>query len=205
MLVLTSTSSMVIQSYIAHLPEDLTAMRLTYVPTACEVEKGDMSWLHTDRQALVDAGFKITDFTFTGKSSAEVVTMLENTDVLFVSGGNTFYLLQEMRKSGFTDLIEKYIESGLHYIGSSAGSVVAGPDISLVSELDDPSLAPELVGYSGLGLTDVVVFPHWGNEHFHDRYQKLIKAAYRNGLKIVLLTDEQYLLVDNGRYTIESI
>lgn len=110
-----------------------------------------------------------------------------------------------MRKSGFTKLIQQHVQKGLIYGGSSAGSVVAGPDISLVKVLDDPSLAPDLKGYEGLGLTDVVIFPHWGNEHFHKRYEKVMKSGYQTGLKIILLTDDQYLVVENDKYAIESI
>lgn len=180
-------------------------MKLTFIPTAAEVEDGDMQWLKDDRQALVYAGFQVTDFTVTGKTKEQVKEMLDNTDFVFVSGGNTFFLLQEMRKSGFTDLIKSYVDNGLIYGGSSAGSVVAGPDISLVQGLDDPLLAPELTDQKGLSLVDVVIFPHWGSEHFQNRYEKVMKSGYKKGLKIVLLTDDQYLLVNQGKYTIESI
>ena len=205
MLILTSSSNFVTERFVFNLPKEPREMRLTFIPTAAEVEEGDMQWLKDDRQALVDAGFQVTDFTVTGKKQEEVKTMLDQTDFVFVSGGNTFFLLQEMRKSGFASLIKEYVNKGVIYCGSSAGSVVAGPDISLTKELDDPALAPELKDYKGLGLVDVVVFPHWGSEHFQNRYEKVMKSGYKKGLKIVLLTDDQYLLVDEKRYTIESI
>lgn len=205
MLILTSSNDAVTHDFLKYLPKKPEEIRLTFIPTAAEVEEGDLQWLKDDRQALVDAGFQVTDFTFTGKSSDEVKDMLDQTDFVFVSGGNTFFLLQEMNKSGFTSLIKSYIEKGLIYGGSSAGSVVAGPDIELTKELDDPALAPELKDYKGLGLTDVRVFPHWGSEQFHDRYEKVMRSGYKRGLKIVLLTDDQYLLVKDNSYTIESI
>lgn len=205
MLILTSSNCFVTSDFVPYLPKQPKEIRLTFIPTAAEVEKGDLQWLHDDRQALVDAGFQVSDFTLTGKSAEQVQEMLEKTDFVFVSGGNTFFLLQEMKKSGFADLIENFVSKGLLYGGSSAGSIVAGPDISLVKELDDPAMAPELTDYTGLGLIDVVAFPHWGSEHFHDRYEKVMRAGYRKGLKIVLLTDDQYLLIENSKYTIESV
>ncbi|MBP7875965.1 Type 1 glutamine amidotransferase-like domain-containing protein [Candidatus Woesebacteria bacterium] len=205
MLILTSSNAFVAQHFIQHLPKQPSEMRLTFIPTAAEVEKGDKQWLAEDRKPLVDAGFQVIDFTLTGKTKSEVQVMLEGSDVVFVAGGNTFFLLQEMRKSGFADLIKSYVDKGLIYGGSSAGSSAAGIDISLSKELDDPALAPELTDYQGLELIDVAVFPHWGSEHFHNRYEKVMKAAYKKGLKIILLTDDQYLLVEDGRYTIESV
>jgi dipeptidase E len=205
MLILTSSNNYVTSDFITHLPKSPSEMRLTYIPTATEVEKGDTQWSDDDRQALIDAGFQVSDFTVTGKNKQEVQQMLDNTDFVFVSGGNTFYLLQEMRKSGFAELIKGYVDNGLLYGGTSAGSVVAGPDIALIKGLDNPALAPELSDYTGLGLVDVVVLPHWGSAHFQDRYQKMMQSGYKKGLKLVLLTDDQYLLVNENTYTIESI
>lgn len=205
MLILTSSNIFVTSHFVPFLPKKPSEMRLTFMPTAAEVEKGDKQWLNNDRQALVDVGFQVTDFTVTGKTKAEVKRMLDTTDFVFASGGNTFFLLQEMRRSGFADLIKSYVDGGLVYGGTSAGSIVAGPDIGLTAELDDPSVAPDLKDNIALGLTDVVVFPHWGSEHFKARYEKVMKSGYKKGLKIILLTDDQYLLVRDGVYTIESI
>jgi dipeptidase E len=205
MLILTSSNNFVTKDFIQYLPKQPQDLRMTFIPTAAEVEEGSLEWLKEDRQALIDIGYQVTDFTLTGKNQEQVKEMLDNTDFVFVSGGNTFFLLQEMRKSGFAELIKSYVDKGLIYGGSSAGSIVAGPDISLVQGLDDPSLAPELKDHKALGLVDVVVFPHWGSEHFQNRYEKVMKSGYKKGLKIVLLTDDQYLLVNQGKYTIESI
>lgn len=205
MLILTSSNNFVTSHFLPILPKPPKSIRLTFIPTAAEVEEGDLQWLKDDRQSLVQAGFMVSDFTLTGKSKEEVKEMLNNTDFVFVSGGNTFFLLQQMRKSGFSHLIADAVKRGVIYGGSSAGSIVAGPDISLTVGLDDPTFAPELTDYQGLGLVDVVVFPHWGNEHFHHRYEKVMKSGYKKELKIILLTDDQYLLVDHNCYTIESI
>jgi len=204
-LFLTSSNNFVTSDFVKHLDRKPSGMKLTFIPTASEVEKGDLQWLKDDRQTLVDAGFQVTDFTLTNKKSYEVSEMLDKTDFVFVSGGNTFYLLQEMRKSGFDKLIIPFLKKGGLYGGSSAGSVVTGPDISIIELLDDPALAPELQDYKGLGLTDVSVFPHWGSEHFHKRYEKVMQSGYKKGLKIILLTDDQYLLCEDNMYTIESI
>ncbi|MCA9370046.1 Type 1 glutamine amidotransferase-like domain-containing protein [Candidatus Woesebacteria bacterium] len=186
------------------LDTDPSKMRVTFIPTAAEVEKGDLQWLKDDRQALVHAGFQVTDFTLTNKTPVEVSKMLDTTDFVFISGGNTFYLLQEMRKSDFDTLIIPFLENGGLYGGASAGSVVAGPDISFIALLDDPSFAPDLQDYRGLGLTDVSIFPHWGSEQFQKKYKAVMESCYKKGLKIILLTDDQYLLYENSTYRIES-
>lgn len=91
------------------------------------------------------------------------------------------------------------------YIGSSAGSLVAGPDVRISWSLDDPALSPELKNEKGIGMTDVVVFPHWGSDHFKKEYELTMKDCYTKGYKIVLLNDDQYLWVQDDWYKIMSI
>jgi len=97
------------------------------------------------------------------------------------------------------------VNSGLIYGGASAGSIVAGPNIELAADIDDATKAPSLHSYKALNLTDVIVFPHWGSENFKEKYAVLMKNTYKKGSKVVLLTDDQYLLVENDKYSIESI
>ena len=205
MLILTSSSNFVTQDFAAHLPKKPQDLRVTFIPTAAKVERGDLKWLSDDRKALTDLGFPVTDFTLTGKSIRETKQVLDTTDLVFVAGGNTFFLLQEMNKSGFSQLIKEYVHKGMIYVCSSAGSVVAGPDIGLIDILDEREMAPELSSDEALALTDVVIFPHWGSPYFKDDYVKGAEAVCKTGQKIILLTDDQYLLVEGERYSIESI
>ncbi len=108
-----------------------------------------------------------------------------------------------MKKSGFVELIHQYKD--LIYIGSSAGSLVAGPDISLAQNLEDTSLAPDLEAYSALNLTDVIVLPHWGMLHFAADYEKVMKKAYQTQQKIILLRENQYVLVEDDFYQIKQV
>src|ERR1700730_10811630 len=54
---------------------------------------------------------------------------IEETDAIFVGGGNTFRLLKALQDLGLLEPIRRKVESGTPYIGSSAGSNVAGPTI----------------------------------------------------------------------------
>jgi len=46
-------------------------------------------------------------------------------DVLFVLGGNTIPLLDEINRTGFNETIHQAIENGIFYFGASAGSAIA--------------------------------------------------------------------------------
>lgn len=178
-------------------------LKLAFIMTASEVEKGDLWWLRADREALVRTGFKVTDYTFTDKTKVDVVNDLKNMDVIFISGGNTFYLLQQLQQSNSIDVIRKFVEDGKIYIGSSAGSVVAGPNIYAAGCGDDISLAPRLNGYNGLNLVDFVIHPHWGSNSFKEAYTNgFINFAYNENQKNILLTNNQYIEINDSIYKI---
>lgn len=204
-LFLTSSNIYVMSDVVKYIPNFHVGMKLAFIPTAAEVEKGDRSWLDEDRQAAIDVGFDVLDFSFTKKTAAEVQTALDPVDVILVSGGNTYFLLQELQRSECTQYIQNRVEKGMVYIGTSAGSILAGPSIDAVGDLDDRSLAPDLTTDECLNLTDVIVFPHWGSPHFQKRYEKCMQNGYKKGKKLVLLTDDQYLWVRDQWYQIMSV
>jgi len=181
-------------------------LKLAFISTASEVEKGDLWWLKADRDALVRTGFKVFDYTLTNKSKTDVEKDLRDVDILFLSGGNTFYLLQKIQESNSAEVIKKFVENGKIYIGSSAGSVVAGPNIYPTRFGDNIKLAPKIKGYEGLNLVDFIPHPHWGSNEFKDTYLgKFPKAIYNNEFKNILLTNYQYIEVKDGTYKIEDV
>ncbi len=208
MILLTSNTPPVVKDLFERYIKDSNAKTLVFVETAAEIEAGDMEWLEADYDAWVDVGLEVTRYTVTGKDSVQIEKDLAEHDVIYLSGGNTFYLLQQLQKTGAVPVIQKLVKEGKIYIGTSAGSIVAGPDISAVKNLDNESMAPELEGYSGLSLIDVVALPHWGSSYFRDLYlNQRLDHVYDNPVhKIVLLTDNQYLAFeDNGSMRIFDV
>lgn len=181
-------------------------LKLIFIDTAAEVEEGDLWWLKDDRKALIDAGFNVTDYTITGKTQTQIEKDIKDYDVICISGGNTFYLLEKIQQSKCAAVIKGYVEQGKIYIGTSAGSVVVGPDIYPVYMIDYVKKAPNLNGYKGLELVDFVVLPHWGSDYFKDLYlNQRLEHAYTTNHKIILLTDYQYVKVEGDRYQIIEV
>lgn len=203
-LILTSSSSLVIHSWITQLSKLPAELSLVFINTASEVEKGDKQWLAFDRQTLVDAGFSVIDYTLTGKNQNQLEKELAPFDVFFVAGGNTFYLLYQAQQSGFLQLISNP-DNQKTYVGSSAGSILVCPDVATFDEIDDPALAPDLKSTKGAGLINYLVLPHWGNSVFEQGYQKEYTKLYQSKHPAVLLMDNQYLVVREGETQICSI
>ena len=178
--------------------------KLVFIVTAAELKEGDMTWLHNDRQALVDAGFDAIDYTITGKTKEQLEKDLGEYHFIYVSGGDTAYLLQQSQKSGFISLIRELIQNkGKIYIGTSAGSIITGP------RLPDyfPKEGLELQNENGYGLVNFTLLPHWGSEKFKERYLGgRMEIAYdENQVPLLLLTDNQYVHVQNGQMKIIDV
>lgn len=177
------------------------ADKLVFINTAAEPKEGDLSWLKNDRRALVDAGFDISDYTITGKSRDQLEKELGEFDYIYLSGGNTVYLLQQSLKSEFVSVIREFIRNKEKiYIGTSAGSIIAGPKIPAY-------LTDEGESQEGYGLVNFTLVPHWGSEDFKERYlSKRLKIAYeKHEYPLVLLRDTQYVHVQGNQMEIIDV
>lgn len=185
---------------------DPSAKKFLFITTASEVEKGAKKWLAFDRNSMTDLGYELEDFTVTGKTKTEVEKDLGKADGVVMAGGNTIYLLQQIQKSDSIELFQQFVKSGKVYIGSSAGSLVAGPDIYAARENKEMAKAPGIKDFNGLCLTDIVVQPHWGSDIFKDSYLNEIMAhSYVPDYKMVLLSDNQYVIVEGESVKIVDV
>ncbi len=201
-----SSSINFVASDIAKKIGDVSKLKGVFISTAAEVEDGDLQWLKDDRQGLIDAGFSLFDYTITGKQHDEIEGDLQDVDFIHVNGGNTFYLLLQARKSGFDRFVRKAVEEGKIYSGSSAGSMIASPNIEIANTIESKIYEEELKTFEGFGITDVITFPHWGSDSFKEFYlNHRLDAAYKKGNKIILLNDDQYVFVEGEKLRIIDI
>ena len=82
---------------------------------------------------------------------------IEETDAIFVGGGNTFRLLKALEDLEVIELIRRKVNSGAPYIGSSAGSNVAGPTIKTTKDM--PIVQPR--SFDSLSLVPFQISPHF--------------------------------------------
>jgi dipeptidase E len=87
-------------------------------------------------------------------------TLVQETDVLLVDGGDALYLCYWMQQSGLADLLPSLQETV--YVGLSAGSMVMTPRIGA----DFVGWKPPTGGDRTLGLVDFAIFPHLDHEKF---------------------------------------
>ncbi len=191
-LFLTSASDYVIGDIVSKLPKAPSDYKVAFINTAAEVEDGDHWWVRAEKEGLEKAGFMVDEFSITGMTKEAIEAKLADKQVIYISGGNTFYLLDQIINTGSDEIIKRKVNEGVIYIGSSAGSMIVGVRIDLVSEIDDRNKAPNLKS-TGLGIIDIAILPHWGSEIFKAEYLRGAPSMYTEGIKILPLTNSQYL------------
>jgi dipeptidase E len=173
---------------------------VAFVPTA-GMPYGDPAFVLRDRELLVEMGFNLRDVSLENENMDTLRAKLVDVDMVFVAGGNSFYLLQQVRASGFDTVLRELIEQGVPYIGASAGAVMVGPDLRPVATLDDPNAAPGLENMTGLGLVDFVTLPHYGVEKYLPEYRTILER-FRGELNIIRLRNDEAIEVIGGKYQI---
>ncbi|MEK7463583.1 MAG: Type 1 glutamine amidotransferase-like domain-containing protein [Patescibacteria group bacterium] len=178
---------------------------IAFIPTASNIETGDKSWFIDDLVNIQKQGFKSISIVDISAVSEDIWRpQLEEADVLFFNGGNSYHLMNWINKSGLAKLLPEMLKTKV-YAGSSAGSVVTTPDLVLrLSKIiygDDI----EKENMNGLNYVDFYFLPHLNSPDFPNRMEEKIKEAARDlPKKIYSLDDQTALKVVDGKVEVVS-
>ncbi len=147
--------------------------QVAYIPTATNGELGKRIsempeedhplWLQNDFKSLRSLKMDIHYVNLEDLQEENVVAAFADADIIYVQGGNTFYLTHYANTSGFKKHINEIIKDKI-YFGISAGSIVAGPDISIAGWGNADSNNVGLTNTSGLAITTFCILPHWNGQ-----------------------------------------
>ena len=199
-MILTSSLYESIELVKKFLDKNTESKKILFIPTATNVDKYK-KYIHLTQKAFEDFGYEVENFDVSIFSEKIAKEKLSQAKTVFISGGNTFYLLQELKRKNLTSYLKERIENGLIYIGESAGSVIVASDIEYASIVDDKTLATELDDYAGLNLVDFYIVPHFEEEPFVESSRNTVEL-YKDKLDLKLINNKEAILVENNNFTI---
>ena len=85
------------------LPEfekNLVGKKVTFIPTASIVEQVAF-FVESGKKALEELGLIVDELELSTATAEEIESKITNNDIIYVTGGNTFFLLQEMIRTKF--------------------------------------------------------------------------------------------------------
>src|SRR3989338_5347560 len=170
--------------------------RVAFVTTAAYGESKNPAWMEKDKQLLYNCGIKqIEDLDFKDKTQKDLEKILSNKEIIFVNGGNTFYLLKWVNESGFNKVLPGFLKRGGLYVGVSAGSYIACPTIEAATWKHQDRNRIGITIFTALNLVPFLI-----TAHFQKKYRAIVdQTAKGTKYPIVALSDTQAVLVQNGK------
>jgi dipeptidase E len=136
-----------------------------------------------------------------------IVTKLEQYDLVWFSGGNTFLLAKAFRQSGFNEVFEQLIKvDKLVYAGYSAAFCVLNDSLKGIELVDDKDAEAE--GYEsgeiwqGVGLIDFYPIVHFrSNHHESAAVEKEYEFVVENNIPHKTFKDGDVYIIDGEQQT----
>src|SRR5215469_2789672 len=131
---------------------------------------------------------------------------IEQTDAIFIGGGNTFRLLKALQDLDLLDPIRRKVKDGAPYIGSSAGSNVAGPTIKTTKDM--PIVQPR--SFDSLGLVPFQISPHFQDPDPNSKHmgetqeERILQFHEENETPVIGIREGAWLVCENGTVTLNG-
>lgn len=157
-ILLVSTSTVHGSPYLSYIMTDVVRFfsgtkNLLFIPYARPGGISLEEYSNTASKAFSDAGLSI-------KGIQEWDTpkeAIEECDGIFTGGGNTFLLLKTLQEKGLIEPLREKVLHGTPYMGTSAGSNIAGKTINNTNDM--PIVHPK--SFKALGLVSFNLNPHY--------------------------------------------
>lgn len=201
-LFLTSYFSGVGNLFRNFIQEQILSKQVLFIPTAGNVEHY-VGYIDEAKYVFQTLGFSVDILDIANTSEVIIKEKIKQTPYLYISGGNTFYLLQELKRKHLLPSIKSQIDEGMIYIGESAGAMITTLDIEYAQIMDDKNLANDLNDYSALNLIDFAIVPHYGEFPFEETTIEIVQA-YQYKLKLLPITNSQAIIVNEDDYVVKN-
>jgi dipeptidase E len=177
-------------------PKDIT---FAAIENATDVEQDARDWISDSRNsiAIQDAQVEVIDLRQWRDNRTGLRAKLVSKDVIWVCGGNGFYLRWILKETGADEIIRDLVHNGTVYAGWSAGAIIAGPTLRYFDSIEDLTVTPE-VFFDALNLTNIVVVPHIDVEEFAEGMKQINQQLRQAGFRTVPLMEAQALVAQEN-------
>ena len=131
---------------------------------------------------------------------------VSDAEAIFVGGGNTFRLLKALYDTEVLQIIRQRVGEGTPYIGSSAGSNVAGPTIKTTKDM--PIVQPP--SFDALGLVPFQISPHFldpdpNSKHMGEtQEERILQFLEENDTPVAGLREGGIVRAENGSHILKG-
>lgn len=175
--------------------EEIENKKVVFIPTA-SINECYTGYVGSARKLFKKMGANLTEIDISKEDFKTIEAVFEETDIIYFTGGNSFFLIDQLRKTGVDKLLKKELKKGKLMIGESAGSVICAPSISYIEIMDEKPEDYSQIDDNGLNLIDFYVLPHYLTSPFKKITAAILKKF--SDLKICPINNHQAIMV-NGK------
>ena len=203
-LLLISNSTLHGGGYLDHAEEEIrdtlgTTKRVLFVPFAlydCD------AYAAQARRRFEAMGYALDSV----HEAADAKAAVEQTEAIFIGGGNTFRLLDKLYQFDLLLPIRHRFAAGMLYMGSSAGAVVASPTLKTTNDM--PIVQPP--SFTSLGLVPFQINAHYldpdpNSTHMGEtREVRINQFLEENEAPVVGLREGCMIRLEQGVHTLKG-
>ena len=201
-ILLVSNSTLHGRGYLDHVEEEIRdvlgpARQVLFFPYALHDRDG---YAGKARERFAAMGYELNS----AHSTDDPRKAVASADAIFIGGGNTFRLLKALQDFALLEPIRQRIRNGAPYIGSSAGSNVAGPTIKTTKDM--PIVQPR--SFDALGLVPFQISPHFQDpdptsKHMGEtQEERILQFLEENETPVLGMREGAWVRAENGKVTL---
>lgn len=205
--ILASTSTIYGGTYLDYLFDSLRilykdAPKIVFIPYA-----RPSGITHDEYTAIAKTAFQKIGKELIGIHTFEnPMEAIKNAEGIFTGGGNSFVLVSELYKQNLIPTLQEAIKNGTPYLGTSAGSNIAG--VSIRTSNDMPIVYPP--SFETLGIVPFNINPHYldpdpTSKHKGETRETRIKEFHQfNTIPVVGLREGSWIQLQNNQTTLKG-
>ena len=155
---------------------------------------------HDEYTKIVSKAFQKLNISVKGIHEFEKpIEAIQNAEAIFTGGGNTFLLVSELYRNDILESIEKAINNGIPYLGTSAGSNICG--LTMGTTNDMPIIYPpsfRTFGFVSFNINPHYLDPDTNSTHMGETRETRINEFHKFNPQPVLGLSEGSWLEVNG-------
>ena len=174
--------------------EEIENKKVAFIPTA-SLREGYTGYVGSARKLFKKLGAIVTEIDISTEAYSTIQSVFEEADVIYFTGGNSFFLMDQLRKTETDELLKKELANGKLMIGESAGAIICAPTIQYIEQMDEKPEDYSQEDNEGLDLIDFYVLPHYLTAPFKKITERIM--AEFSDLNICAINNHQAIIVND--------
>ena len=174
--------------------EEIDNKKVAFIPTA-SLHEGYTGYVGSARKLFKKLGASATEIDISTEAYSTIQAVFEDADVIYFTGGNSFFLMDQLRKTETDELLKKELANGKLMIGESAGAIICAPTIQYIEQMEEKPEDYSQEDNEGLDLIDFYVLPHYLTAPFKKITERIM--AEFSDLNICAINNHQAIIVND--------